>query len=285
MSHPSTPPSTNCIDQQLSTSPDSQSPPRSPDDSPSHMSHKTSHLKKESSHPNTSPFPTQEPNNSKATTSPPSPEWSPLTVNIQNERNHSTPKTPHTHYAYPLSPSQADFTSTQKPAQNRKEDHSLLNNEYGSTPNTDKKPWSSSQTDQKQIEQQAGPLRASMLARSYLNTTSHCHRHGRLCDYRSTLFFILLSPTLHLTLIDLIFLLILSIHMTLILSYPFIFTLTITHSLSFFQICWLFCGVITGTKKSQRLSTRTKEDGLPRPTRKRPGSQLTRRATPGSPPR
>ena len=33
-----------------------------------------------------------------------------------------------------------------------------------------------------------------------------CHRHGRLCDYRSTLFFILLSPTLHPTLVDLIFL-------------------------------------------------------------------------------
>ena len=38
-------------------------------------------------------------------------------------------------------------------------------------------------------------------------------------DFRLTLFFISLSPTLH-TLVDLIFLLILSIHMTLILSYP-----------------------------------------------------------------
>ena len=34
-----------------------------------------------------------------------------------------------------------------------------------------------------------------------------CHRHSRLCDYRSTLFFISLSPTLHLTPVDLIFLL------------------------------------------------------------------------------
>ena len=33
-----------------------------------------------------------------------------------------------------------------------------------------------------------------------------CHRHGRLYDYRSTLFFISLSPTLHFTLVDLIFL-------------------------------------------------------------------------------
>ena len=37
------------------------------------------------------------------------------------------------------------------------------------------------------------------------------------------------------TFVDLIFLLILSIHVTLILSYPYIFTLILTHSLSFFR--------------------------------------------------
>ena len=63
----------------------------------------------------------------------------------------------------------------------------------------------------------------------------YCHRHGRLCDYRSTLFFILLSPTLHLHSLILSFPLILSVHVTLILSYPYIFTLILTHSLSFSQ--------------------------------------------------
>ena len=171
-SHPSTPPSTSCTDPQHSASPDSRSPPRSPDDSPSHTSHKTFHSRKESSHLNTSPFPARKPNSLRAKTSPLYPEWSPLTVNTQNERNHSTPKMPCTHYAYLPSPLQADFTSIRKLARNRKEDHSSPNNEYGSTPNTDAKPWSSSPTDQKQIEQQAGPSRASMLARSYSNTTS-----------------------------------------------------------------------------------------------------------------
>ena len=86
-----------------------------------------------------------------------------------------------------------------------------------------------------------------------------------------------------LTLVDLIFLLILSIHVTLILSYPYIFTFILTHSLSFFQICWLLIGRHLGT--SRRLSIRNEEDDLPWPTRRRPGYQPTRRATPGSPPR
>ena len=43
-----------------------------------------------------------------------------------------------------------------------------------------------------------------------------------------------------LTLVDLIFLLILSVHVTLILSYPLIFTFTLTRSLSFYQMHWLF---------------------------------------------
>ena len=42
------------------------------------------------------------------------------------------------------------------------------------------------------------------------------------------------------TLVDLIFLLIISNHMTLILSYPHIFTFILTHSLSFSQMRWLF---------------------------------------------
>ena len=90
-------------------------------------------------------------------------------------------------------------------------------------------------------------------------------------DFCSTLFFISLSPTLHITFIDSILLLILSIHVililsihvtlilsihvtlilsihvtlilsihvTLILSYPYIFTFILTHSLFSFQMCWL----------------------------------------------
>ena len=41
------------------------------------------------------------------------------------------------------------------------------------------------------------------------------------------------------TLVDLIFLLILSIHVTLILSHPYIFTIFLLCSLSFHQMCWL----------------------------------------------
>ena len=58
-------------------------------------------------------------------------------------------------------------------------------------------------------------------------------------DFRSTLFYFAKS-NLFPTLVDLIFLLILSIHVTLILSYPSIFTFILTHSLSFFQMRCLF---------------------------------------------
>ena len=51
------------------------------------------------------------------------------------------------------------------------------------------------------------------------------------------------------TLVDLIFPLILSIHVTFILSYPYIFTFTLTHPLSFLQMRWLlFYDDTTGTK-------------------------------------
>ena len=76
-----------------------------------------------------------------------------------------------------------------------------------------------------------------------------CHRHGRLCDYRSTLFLYFAKSNSSPTFIDLIFLLILSIHVTLILSYPYIFTFTLTRSLSFFQMHCLFYDVTTGTKQ------------------------------------
>ena len=49
-------------------------------------------------------------------------------------------------------------------------------------------------------------MRLAQRSRARANVGGECHRHGRLCDYRSTLFFISLSPTLHLTLVDLIFL-------------------------------------------------------------------------------
>ena len=65
-----------------------------------------------------------------------------------------------------------------------------------------------------------------------------CHRHGRLCDYRSTLFFYFAKSNSFPTLVDLIFPLILSIHVTLILSYPHIFTFISTHPLSFLQMRW-----------------------------------------------
>ena len=63
-----------------------------------------------------------------------------------------------------------------------------------------------------------------------------CHRHGRLCDYRSTLSFYFAKSNSFPTLVDLIFPLILSIHVIVILSYPYVFTFTLTHSLSFFQM-------------------------------------------------
>ena len=59
-----------------------------------------------------------------------------------------------------------------------------------------------------------------------------CHRHGRLCDYRSTLFFYFAKSNSSLTLVDLIFHLILSIHVT--LSY-----LTHLSSRSFFHVLYL----------------------------------------------
>ena len=68
---------------------------------------------------------------------------------------------------------------------------------------------------------------------------SNCHRHGRLAQLSlDSLFYFAKSNSSH-TLIDLIFLLILSIHVTFILSYPYIFTFILTRSLSFFQMHWL----------------------------------------------
>ena len=66
-----------------------------------------------------------------------------------------------------------------------------------------------------------------------------CHRHGRLTRLLLDSFFNFAKSNSSLTLVDLIFLLILSVHITLILSYPYIFTFTLTHSLSFFQMHWL----------------------------------------------
>ena len=65
-----------------------------------------------------------------------------------------------------------------------------------------------------------------------------CHRHGRLYDYRSTLFLYFAKSNSSLTLVDLTSLLILSIHVTLILSYPYTFTFILTHPLSFSQMRW-----------------------------------------------
>ena len=84
------------------------------------------------------------------------------------------------------------------------------------------------------------------------------------------------------TLIDLISIFILSVHVTLILSYPYIFTLTSTHSLSFLQMRWLFYDVMTGR---QRVSTRRRGDDLLPPTRKPPEYPPVHRAAPGRLPR
>ena len=96
-------------------------------------------------------------------------------------------------------------------------------------------------------------------------------------------FFISLSPTLLLHSLILSFSLILSIHVTFILSYPFTFTFTLTHSLSSFYKCWLF--FMTSYRRKAKVSTRKKGDGLHRPTRKPPGYLLTRRVIPGRLPR
>ena len=78
-----------------------------------------------------------------------------------------------------------------------------------------------------------------------------CHRHGRLCDYRSTLFFILLSPTLHLTLVDLIFLSYLIYSRDLYLILPIYLH---DHSHTFFiflsNALGLFYDVMTGKTRS-----------------------------------
>ena len=72
------------------------------------------------------------------------------------------------------------------------------------------------------------------------NIHQTCHRHGHLARLSLDSLFILLSPTLHPHSLILSFLLILSIHVTLILSYPYIFTFILTHSLSFLQMRWIF---------------------------------------------
>ena len=63
-----------------------------------------------------------------------------------------------------------------------------------------------------------------------------CHRHGRLARLLLDSFFYFAKSNSSLTLVDLIFPLILSVHVILILSYPYIFTFILTHSLSFFQM-------------------------------------------------
>ena len=83
-----------------------------------------------------------------------------------------------------------------------------------------------------------------------------CHHHGHLARLSLDSFFIFAkSNSLH-TLIDLIFLLILSIHVTLILSYPYIFAFLISRSLSFPQKCWLFHDVIEQDKTKDYLLVR-----------------------------
>ena len=67
-----------------------------------------------------------------------------------------------------------------------------------------------------------------------------CHRHGRLARLSLNSFFIFAKSNSSHTIVNLIFLLILSIHMTLILSYPYIFTIISSRPLSSFQMCWLF---------------------------------------------
>ena len=67
-----------------------------------------------------------------------------------------------------------------------------------------------------------------------------CHRHGRLARLSLDSFFIFAKSNSSPTLVDLIFLLILSIHVILILSYPYIFTFVLTHPLSFFKCTGYF---------------------------------------------
>ena len=99
---------------------------------------------------------------------------------------------------------------------------------------------------------------------------SHCHHHGRLARLSLNSFFILLSPTLLIHSLILSPLLILSVHVTLILSYPYIFTFTLIHSLSFSQMRWIFYDDIQ--ERKGQLSTRSLEGDPPQPTRKQPGS-------------
>ena len=82
-----------------------------------------------------------------------------------------------------------------------------------------------------------------------------CHRHGRLAQLSLDSFLNFAKSNSSLTLIDLIFLLILSIHVTLILSYPFTFTFILTHSLSFFKCAGYYYDIIQ-EQENKGLSTR-----------------------------
>ena len=68
---------------------------------------------------------------------------------------------------------------------------------------------------------------------------TQCHRHGRLARLSLDSFFIFAKSNSSFTLVDLIFLLVLSIHVTSILSYLHIFMFIPTRSLSFLQMRWL----------------------------------------------
>ena len=83
-------------------------------------------------------------------------------------------------------------------------------------------------------------------------------------DFHLTLSFIFAKSNSSHPLIDLIFLFILSIHMTLILSYPTFHVHYLTF-LIFLQMSWFILWRHTGRR--EQLSTRRKEDGLRWPTR------------------
>ena len=94
-----------------------------------------------------------------------------------------------------------------------------------------------------------------------------------LHDFHLTLTFIFAkSNSLH-TLVDLIFLLILSIHMTLILSYPSLHFHYLTFLIFLSKRAVSFYDI---NRTREQLSTHTKEGGLPPPTRRQSESRPTR---------
>ena len=97
-----------------------------------------------------------------------------------------------------------------------------------------------------------------------LEQLMECHRHSHLTRLLLNSPLFLLSPTLHLHLLTLSFLLISSTHVTFILSYSSLHV----HYLTFliFLSNALDMAIMTYRIQEEWLSTCTQEDGLPRPT-------------------